>query len=73
MDKNEIYSKLGEFCWGRLCSNCPISFINPKHSCGNGYGYFLNANPIPLSEELKYYANIFGEQNLRTLIEERKT
>ena len=71
MNKNVIYSKLRGFCNGRLCINCPISSINSKHKCGNGYGYFLNANPVPLSEALKYYSIIYGKQNLRTLIEKK--
>lgn len=72
MNKNEIYSKLRGFCNGRLCINCPISSINSKHKCGNGYGHFLDSNPVPLSEALKYYSIIFGEHNLRALIEEKK-
>lgn len=71
MNKNEIYSKLRGFCNGRLCINCPISSINSKHKCGNGYGYFLNTNPVPLPEALKYYSIIYGKQNLRTLIEKK--
>lgn len=72
MNKNVIYSKLRGLCYGHLCINYPISFINPKHKCGNGYGYFLDSNPVPLSEALKYYSIIFGEHNLRALIEEKK-
>lgn len=72
MDRYEIYSKLRGFCCGRLCTNCPIFFINPKHKCGHGYGYSLDGNPIPLSEALKYYSIIFGEENLRTTIEKRR-
>lgn len=72
MDRYEIYFKLRKLCFGRLCTNCPISFINSKHKCGNGYGYFLDGNPVPLSEALKYYSIIFGEENLRVAIEKRK-
>lgn len=72
MDRYEIYFKLNELCLGRLCTNCPISFINSKHKCGNGYGYHLDAGPVPLSEALKYYSIIFGVENLRTAIEKRR-
>lgn len=72
MNKNEIYSKLRGFCNGRLCINCPISSINPKHKCGNGCGYSLCGNPVPLSEALKYYSIIFEKQNLRALIVRRR-
>lgn len=72
MDRNEIYSKLSGFCFDHFCTNCPIFFINPKHKCGNGCGYSLCGNPVPLSEALKYYSIIFGEENLRAAIEKRK-
>lgn len=72
MDRNEIYSKLSGFCSDHFCFNCPIFFINPKHKCGNGCGYSLCGNPVPLSEALKYYSIIFGEENLRTTIEKRR-
>ncbi len=72
MDRYEIYFKLRKLCFGRLCTNCPINSINSKHKCGNGYGYFLDSNSVPLSEALKYYSIIFGEHNLRALIEEKK-
>lgn len=72
MDRYEIYFKLREICSGHLCTNCPISFINSKHKCGNGCGYSLCENPVPLSEALKYYSIIYGEHNLRNTIEKRK-
>lgn len=72
MDRYEIYFKLRKLCFGRLCTNCPISFINSKHKCGNGYGYFLDRNSVPLSEALKYYSIMFGRKNLRAAIEKRK-
>ena len=73
MDRYEIYFKLREICCkSSYCSICPISFINPQHKCGNGYGYFLDGNPIPLSEALKYYSIIFEKQNLRALIVRRR-
>ena len=70
MDRYEIYFKLREICSGHLCTNCPISFINSKHKCGHGYS--LDGNPIPLSEALKYYSIIYGEHNLRNIIEKRR-
>ena len=73
MDRYEIYLKLREICRkSSYCSICPISFINPQHKCGNGYGYFLDGNPVPLSEALKYYSIIFEKQNLRALIVRRR-
>lgn len=73
MDRNEIYFKLREFCCkSPYCSICQISFINPQHKCGNGCGYSLCGNPVPLSEALKYYSIIFEKQNLRALIVRRK-
>ena len=72
MDRYEIYSKLREFCSGRFCTNCLIKSINSKHKCGNGYGYYLDGNMVPLSEALKYYSIMFGEENLRAAIERRK-
>lgn len=72
MNKETIYSKLRKICLGRWCSKCPIESINPDHKCGNGYGYFLDGNQVPLSEALKYYSIIFGEENLRAIIERRK-
>lgn len=72
MNKEEIYSKLRKICWGRWCDECPIESINPDHNCGCGYGYLLEGNPVPLSEALKYYSIMFGEENLRTVIERRK-
>lgn len=73
MDRYEIYFKLRKLCSGRLCTNCPISFINSKHKCGHGYGYFLDRNnSVPLSEALKYYSIIFEKQNLRALIVRRR-
>lgn len=72
MNKEEIYSKLRKICWGRWCSECPIESINPDHNCGCGYGYLLEGNPVPLSEALKYYSIMFGEENLRAVIERRK-
>lgn len=73
MDRYEIYFKLREFCCkSPYCSICQISFINPQHKCGNGYGYFLDGNPVPLLEALKYYSIIYGEHNLRNTIEKRK-
>lgn len=71
MDRYEIYFKLREICSGHLCTNCPISFINSKHKCVHGYGYYLDGNPIPLSEALNY-SIIYGEHNLRNTIEKRK-
>lgn len=72
MNKETIYSKLRKICWGRWCDECPIESINPDHNCGCGYGYLLEGNPVPLSEALKYYSIMFGEENLRTVIERRK-
>lgn len=73
MDRNEIYLKLKRYCLKRpRCSMCYIRYINPKHRCGSGYGYSLDENPVPLSEALKYYSIIFGEENLRVAIEKRK-
>lgn len=72
MDRNEIYSKLSGFCSDHFCTNCTIFFINPKHKCGNGCGYSLCGNPVPLSEALKYYSIIFEKQNLRALIVRRR-
>lgn len=73
MDRYEIYFKLREFCCkSPYCSICQISFINPQHKCGNGYGYFLDGNPVPLLEALKYYSIIFEKQNLRALIVRRR-
>lgn len=72
MNKKVIYSKLREICSKTWCHNCPIESINPDHKCGCGYGYFLSGNPVPLSEALKYYSIIFGEENLRATIEKRK-
>jgi len=72
MNKETIYSKLRKICLGRWCSKCPIESINPDHKCGNGYGYFLDGNQVPLSEALKYYSIMFGEENLRAVIERRK-
>lgn len=72
MDRYEIYFKLRGICSGHLCTNCPISSINSKHKCGDGYGYSLDGNPVPLSEALKYYSIIFEKQNLRALIVRRR-
>lgn len=72
MDRNEIYFKLSGFCSDHFCFNCPIFFINPKYKCGNGCGYSLCGNPVPLLEALKYYSIIYGEHNLRNTIEKRK-
>ena len=73
MDRNRIYFKLRELCNKfPMCGVCPIKSISSKHKCGNGYVYFLDSNPVPLSEALKYYSIIFGEHNLRALIEEKK-
>lgn len=73
MNRNEIYFKLMHYCLGKpTCSMCDIRYINPKHKCGIGYGYSLDENPVPLSEALKYYSIIFGEENLRVAIEKRK-
>lgn len=73
MDRNRIYFKLRELCnKSPMCGVCPINSINSKHKCGNGYGYFLDGNAVPLSEALKYYSIIFGEENLRVAIEKRK-
>ena len=59
MDRYEIYFKLREFCCkSPYCSICQIRFYNPQHKCGNGYGYFLDGNPVPLLEAfevLLYY------------------
>lgn len=60
------------FCSDHFCFNCPIFFINPKYKCGNGCGYSLCGNPVPLSEALKYYSIIFEKQNLRALIVRRR-
>lgn len=73
MDRNRIYFKLRELCnKSPMCGVCPIKSISSKHKCGNGYRYFLDSNPVPLSEALKYYSIIFGEHNLRNTIEKRK-
>ena len=72
MDRYEIYFKLREFCCkSPYCSICQISFINPQHKCGNGYDYFLDGNPVPLLEALKYYSIIYGEHNLRNTREKK--
>ncbi len=73
MDRNRIYFKLRELCnKSPMCGVCPIKSISSKHKCGNGYGYFLDSNPVPLSEALKYYSIIFEKQNLRALIVRRR-
>lgn len=71
MDKEEIYSKLRQLCNLSCCGTCRITSINSKHSCGHGYVYH-HLHPVPLSEALKYYSIIFGEHNLRNVIEKRK-
>lgn len=72
MNKEIIYSSLRHLCSQSCCDTCLVSSINFEHKCGRGYGYLLSVHPVPLPETLKYYAIIFGEENLRAAIEKRK-
>lgn len=68
MNKIQIYNRLTDYCLDNSCSTCKINAMNPKHSCGHGYSYSLDGNPVELSEALKNYRIVFGG-GLREIVE----